>query len=48
MPSISLGRAGKGVRNLRKGVMPKGHSGRGAPRRIALDDSLIKSILLKK
>ena len=47
MPTISLGRAGKGVRNLRKGVMPKGHSGRGAPRRIALDDSLLKSILLK-
>lgn len=47
LPSINLGRAGKGVRNLRKGVMPKGHSGRGAPRRIALDDSLIKSILVR-
>lgn len=47
LPSINLGRVGKGVRNLRKGVIPKGHSGRGAPRRIALDDSLIQALLVR-
>jgi len=46
--SATVGRSGKGIRNLRRGVMPKGHSGRGAPRRVALDDSFIKSILLKQ
>lgn len=38
----------KGVRNLRKGIMPKGHSGRGAPRSSALDTSSIDRELLKK
>lgn len=35
------------VRNLRKGIMPKGHSGRGAPRRSSLDTSVIEHELLK-
>lgn len=39
---------GKGIRNLRKGIMPKGHSGRGAPRRSGLDTSVIEEELLKK
>jgi len=38
----------KGIRNLRKGVMPKGHSGRGAPRSSGLDTSAIDRELLKK
>jgi hypothetical protein len=39
---------GKGIRNLRKGIMPKGHSGRGAPRSSGLDTSAIERELLKK
>jgi hypothetical protein len=39
---------GKGIRNLRKGIMPKGHSGRGAPRSSGLDTSLIVRELLKR
>ncbi|MBN8211330.1 MAG: inovirus-type Gp2 protein [Xanthomonadales bacterium] len=39
---------GKGIRNLRKGIMPKGHSGRGAPRSSGLDTSVIDRELLKK
>jgi len=35
-------------RNLRKGIMPKGHSGRGAPRSSGLDTSTIDQELLKK
>ncbi len=38
----------KGIRNLRKGIMPKGHSGRGAPRSSGLDTSAIDRELLKK
>lgn len=38
----------KGIRNLRKGIMPKGHSGRGAPRSSGLDTSAIERELLKK
>ena len=38
----------KGIRNLRKGIMPKGHSGRGAPRSSGLDTSVIEQELLKK
>lgn len=37
----------KGIRNLRKGIMPKGHSGRGAPRSSGLDTSAIDRELLK-
>ena len=40
--------ARKGVRNLRKGIMPKGHSGRGAPRSSGLDTSAISRELLKR
>lgn len=40
--------ARKGIRNLRKGIMPKGHSGRGAPRTSGLDTSAIDRELLKK
>lgn len=36
----------KGIRNLRKGKMPKGHSGRGAPRTRGLDFSAINKVLL--
>lgn len=36
------------TRNLRKGIMPKGHSGRGAPRSSGLDTSVIDRELLKK
>lgn len=39
---------GRGIRNLRKGIMPKGHSGRGAPRSSGLDTSAINRELLKK
>lgn len=39
---------GKGIRNLRKGIMPKGHSGRGAPRSSGLDTSAIDRELLRK
>ncbi|UXA52312.1 inovirus Gp2 family protein [Xanthomonas prunicola] len=38
----------KGIRNLRKGIMPKGHSGRGAPRSSGLDTSAVDRELLKK
>lgn len=38
----------KGIRNLRKGIMPKGHSGRGAPRSSGLDTSAIDRELLKR
>lgn len=38
----------KGIRNLRKGIMPKGHSGRGAPRSSGLDRSAIDRYLLSK
>jgi hypothetical protein len=38
----------KGIRNLRKGVMPKGHSGRGAPRSCGLDTSVIDRELRKR
>lgn len=38
----------KGIRNLRKGIMPKGHSGRGAPRSSGQDTSSIDRELLKK
>lgn len=38
----------KRIRNLRKGIMPKGHSGRGAPRSSGLDTSAIDRELLKK
>lgn len=38
----------KGSRNLRRGVMPKGHSGRGAPRSSGSDRSAIDRDLLKK
>ncbi|MGH8074888.1 MAG: hypothetical protein ACREO4_12590 [Lysobacter sp.] len=38
----------RGARNLRKGIMPKGHSGRGAPRRSSLDTSIIERELLKR
>lgn len=38
----------KGIRNLRKGIMPKGHSGRGAPRTSGLDTSLIDRELLDR
>ena len=37
----------KGIRNLRKGIMPQGHSGRGAPRSSGLDTSFIVQELLK-
>lgn len=36
------------TRNLRKGIMPKGHSGLGAPRRSSLDMSVIERELLKR
>lgn len=36
------------TRNLRKGIMPEGHSGRGAPRRSSLDTSIIERELLKR
>ena len=38
----------KSSRNLRRGIMPKGHSGRGAPRSSGLDRSSIDRDLLKK
>lgn len=38
----------KGIRNLRKGIMPKGHSGRGAPRSTNADSSTIEQELLKR
>lgn len=41
-------RRAKGSRNLRRGIMPKGHSGRGAPRSSGLDLSAISRDLLKK
>ena len=37
----------KGIRNLRKGNMPKTHSGRGAPRSTNADTTLIEQILLQ-
>lgn len=36
------------ARNLRKGIMPEGHSGLGAPRRSSLDTSVIERELLKR
>ena len=38
----------RGIRNLRKGIMPKGHSGRGAPRSSGLDTTFIVRELLQR
>ncbi len=47
-PEDAPARFPRKTRNLRKGIMPKGHSGLGAPRRSSLDTSIIERELLKR